>query len=189
MYIMKKAEQGVVLLITLVVLIIMTLGAIAISRSVDSTTLIAGNLAFRQSAQWSGDAGTETAVAWLDGQLETALLQDVPAQGYWAAAITIQPDSNKTWDKFWTESLTDRARRLDTDAVGNTVFYVVDRMCSSVGTTDNCIFLPGVTTSTSGGQGESALLLKGIPQVLYRITARIEGPRNTITYVQTNVAK
>lgn len=188
MHLLKK-QDGIVLLVTLVVLIIMTLGAMSIARSLDSSTLIAGNLAFRQSAVYSGDVGTETAISWLDGGAASALLNDDPDNGYWAAAVTVVPATDKTWDKFWSESLASRARTLSKDAVGNTVSYVIDRMCPSSGSTTDCIFLPGSTTSSSGGKGENPVVLRGIPQVVYRITARIDGPRNTVAYVQTNVAK
>lgn len=187
MHILKR-ERGIVLLITLVVLIIMTLGALSIARSLDATTLVAGNLAFRQSAAYSGDVGTETAITWLDTSGATTLLNDSPADGYWAAALSVAPAAGVTWDTFWTNSLEARSKTLPVDSIGNTVKYVVDRMCSSVGASTDCVFLPS-TTTTPGGKEEGSPPLKGIPQVIYRITARIEGPRNTISYVQTNVAK
>lgn len=189
MHIMKNTQQGIVLMITLVVLIVMTLGALAIARSMDATTMIAGNLAFRQSANYSADVGTEVAITWLDTQAANTLQTDVPAQGYWAAAAAVRPADDKTWDTFWTETLAGRSRTLPTDAVGNTVSYVVDRLCPNINTTEGCIFMPGATTATPGGFGEGALLLRGVPQVIYRITARVQGPRNTVSYVQTSIAK
>jgi len=50
-------QQGIVLPITLIVLVAMTLAGIALLRSIDTSSIIAGNLAFKQSATASGDAG------------------------------------------------------------------------------------------------------------------------------------
>jgi type IV pilus assembly protein PilX len=50
-------QRGVVLLITLIILVAMTLAGIGMMRSVDTGTIVAGNLAFRQSAANAGDAG------------------------------------------------------------------------------------------------------------------------------------
>jgi len=58
-------QRGVVLFFALVSLVAIMLAAVALIRSVDTSTLIAGNLAFRQAATASGDRGTEHAMAWL----------------------------------------------------------------------------------------------------------------------------
>jgi Tfp pilus assembly protein PilX len=50
-----------VLFIALIVLVAMTLAGIAIMRSVDTATLIAGNLAFKQGTVQSSDNGVEQA--------------------------------------------------------------------------------------------------------------------------------
>ena len=46
----------------------MSLAGIALIRSVDTSNLIAGNLAFRQGATIAGDWGLETARTWLLNQ-------------------------------------------------------------------------------------------------------------------------
>ena len=60
------AEKGVVLFIALIALVVMSLAAVALIRSVDTNTLIAGNLGFKQSATVSADSGVETAITWLN---------------------------------------------------------------------------------------------------------------------------
>lgn len=52
---MRRAQQGVVLFVALIILVAMTLAGIALMRSVDTNVLIAGNLAFRQGATMAGD--------------------------------------------------------------------------------------------------------------------------------------
>jgi Tfp pilus assembly protein PilX len=61
----QKIQSGVVLIIALIVLVAMTLAALALVRSVDTNNLIAGNMAFQQAAKHSADAGVEAAATWL----------------------------------------------------------------------------------------------------------------------------
>ena len=58
-------QRGVVLFFTLIAMLAMMLAAVALIRSVDTSTLIAGNLAFKQAATTSGDAGIENAIVSL----------------------------------------------------------------------------------------------------------------------------
>ncbi|MBI5918849.1 MAG: hypothetical protein HY849_05705 [Nitrosomonadales bacterium] len=55
---LPRRQRGVVLLIALIVLVAMTLAGIGMMRSVDTGTLVAGNLAFKQSTTQAGDRGT-----------------------------------------------------------------------------------------------------------------------------------
>ena len=52
-----RQQRGMVLLIALIVLVAMTLAAIGMMRSVDTTTVIAGNVAFKQATLQSADQG------------------------------------------------------------------------------------------------------------------------------------
>lgn len=57
----RNSQHGVVLLITLIILVAMTLAGIGMMRSVDTGSIIAGNLAFRQATANAGDAGPSAA--------------------------------------------------------------------------------------------------------------------------------
>jgi len=54
-------QRGVVLFFALIALLAMSLAAVALIRSVDTSTIIAGNLAFKQSTTKAGDSGIEAA--------------------------------------------------------------------------------------------------------------------------------
>ena len=56
--VVPHSQRGVVLLIALIILVAMTLAGIGMMRSVDTGTLITGNLAFKQSTMNASDAGT-----------------------------------------------------------------------------------------------------------------------------------
>src|SRR5262245_55001306 len=79
----RRAQQGVVLFISLIVLVAMTLAGIAGMRSVDTNIIIAGNLAIRSGATSAADAGIEIARSWLAAQSAGTLNND-GAQGYFA---------------------------------------------------------------------------------------------------------
>ena len=55
---LARSQRGVVLLIALIMLVAMTLAGIGMMRSVDTGSVIAGNLAFKQSTLNASDAGT-----------------------------------------------------------------------------------------------------------------------------------
>lgn len=196
--VLEKEQKGVVLLIALIVLVAMTLGGIALVRSVDLTNIIAGNLAFRQAATHSADRGIETAIAWLEAA-GVLLESDQPAEGYSANgnAVARSPDPGNpaidTWEEFWpTLEAANRVRTLAADVAGNTVSLVIDRMCSSPGNPvtggANCSG-SAVISSAQGNAEEGGEVGVSAPVgVYYRITTRVVGPRNTVSFVQAIVS-
>jgi hypothetical protein len=58
-------QRGVVLFIALIVMVAMSLAAIALIRSVDTTNILIGNLAFRQSSILPANMAVEQAAAAL----------------------------------------------------------------------------------------------------------------------------
>lgn len=58
---LPRSQRGVVLLIALILLVVMTLAGIGMMRSVDTGSVIAGNLAFKQATLNASDAGTNAA--------------------------------------------------------------------------------------------------------------------------------
>jgi Tfp pilus assembly protein PilX len=192
-------QRGVVLVIALIVLIAMTLAGIALMRSVDTSNLIAGNLAFQQAATHSADTGVETAVRWLETASSTnnglALEASDNTNGYVAngSDATNNPSAGQSWDDFWNGTL--KARKVDLnggseDDAGNKVSYVIDRMCANAGPKTggaSCVASPVVTVDP--GNCECPGVPLNAPSVVYyRVTVRVAGPRNTVSYVQAMVA-
>src|SRR5450759_2125205 len=82
-------QRGVVLFIALMALVAMSLAAVALIRSVDTNTIIAGNLAFKQAATAAADSGLESAITWLASTSianASSLNADVTANGYYATS-------------------------------------------------------------------------------------------------------
>jgi Tfp pilus assembly protein PilX len=183
----REGQRGLVLVIVLIVLTAMMLAGIALMRSVNTANIVAGNLAFRQAATHEGDFGTEQAITWLQSQTSTALLTDSAANGYYS---TLQgPASGTSWDAYWNTAYAATGTVVTMPAYHNyTVSYVIHRMCPTAGTTIGCASSP--IGSASNGNSHQA----GIPanfqqptQGYFRITSRIVGPRNTVSYTQATV--
>ncbi|MCB1931983.1 MAG: hypothetical protein KDI45_05865 [Candidatus Accumulibacter sp.] len=185
-----SGQRGVVLLVALIILVALTLAGVALLRSVDTANLIAGNLSFHQAAIHAGERSTELAITnWLEpnNSLGDPDLHDNSAgNGY--RAMREDPPGTDSWDKFWTDTLAAQAVAGTPDAAGNTVSYVIHRLCDGVGAPHvvNCAKSP----AGSAGGSQSAGGLGGLTnnQVYYRITTRIAGPRNTVAYIQTIIA-
>ena len=165
-------------------------------RSVDTTTIIAGNLAFQQAATNSGDTGIETAIAWLEANNSGSTLHgNIPAQGYMASRQ--DPMAGQTWDSFWTSVLAPAGQVVtmaQNSSTGNTVSWTIQRLCNAVGdpisTSVDCA-VPQSSSGTSAAtssKGAGFIGLSVNTQIYYRITTRIVGPRNTISYTQAIIA-
>jgi Tfp pilus assembly protein PilX len=189
-------QRGAVLLIALIVLIAMTLSALTLIRSVNTTNLVAGNLAFRESAVLYAERAAENAIVWLKDKANNtpdALHSD--SDRYWAVRQDPDPATTgrKNWDELWSNVLNSKRYSVpavggDTDVTGNQVAYVIQRLCDEPGNPllKNCSRPPRDTEGGTLDLGKSGAGLT--KQVYYRITARVQGPRNTVVYTQTIVA-
>jgi len=70
------SQRGVILLIALIMLVAMTLAGIGMMRSVDTGSVIAGNLAFKEATLNASDAGTNAAFSALMAVANTANATD-----------------------------------------------------------------------------------------------------------------
>lgn len=187
-------QQGIVLFFALIALVIMSLAAVALIRSVDTNTIIAGNLASKQAAVTSADSGVETAINWMSGVSDTAVFNtDDAAKGYYATQAADPTTFN--WDATDSLPADDASGLIDAngkDMSGNTVRYVVQRMCRIAGAPgkENCLFGAPVVESNSQSVRDTTRAGAVLPveqSPMYRVTARVVGPRNTISYIQAFV--
>lgn len=195
----KYKQRGVVLFIALIALVVMSLAAAALIRSVDTNTLITGNLSFKQSAIVSSDRGIETALAWVNAAAIANLATlnaDNAVNGYLATFDALDLDNravlkaSATWaanSALATGTGIIAGRENDT---GNEIRYIVQRMCRDpiAPTQENCLF--GESKKGSGSKKvkyRKGLNLKPVPSAIYRVTVRVAGPKNTVSYTQTYV--
>ncbi len=188
-------QAGVVLFIALIVLVGMTLAALAILRSVDTGNVIAGNVAFKSSALNATDQGIETAYRWLVANAGTAtLLNDSAANGYRSAQPATEPDWNDP--ASWASAVC--LNGCAADASGNRVYYLIHRMCTQANTAYNgtgatgqpnqCATLTATGTSSTGNSNNvGSFGFQTTPQLYYRVTTRVVGPRNASSIVQSMI--
>jgi type IV pilus assembly protein PilX len=198
-----QRQRGLVLILVIIVLMVMSIAGTALMRSVYTSTKVAANLTFQQAALHSADIGVATAVRWLEANnAGTTLHNNIatvtgpsPVYGYFATRA--DPPASTSWDAYWTSTIASsgRVNTLSTDSAGNSVAYVIHRLCDIQGDPRNPA--AGVTCETppaldaSGGNatgGGAALPITSATQFFYRITVRVTGPKNTRSYVQAVVA-
>lgn len=184
-------QRGIIVIVALIVMVAMSLAAVGLIRSVDTTTLVVGNIAFRQASAAISSAA-----------IEKALHQISPP------TRVIDPrnhDLGRNYYAFWqdtddahgvpqalrgdiSESYPGTFQVLE-DNVGNKARYVIERMClpPALGkdpSADVCeMILPkqnlGMTANKQFG-----IALPKIPY--YRLTVRVDGPgaNNAVSYSQ-----
>ncbi len=190
--------------IALLVMVALSLAGIALIRSADTATLVAGNLAFKKSAEYAVDRSIEQAIAALfDPVADPALSNpvivdkkaDLLAQNYFAcvqadaggclpanAPIPEIPDALKNTTKFAAAGL--NAGLIPTDDASNKSYYMIERMCANAGPAvgSNCNLSGAALGADAGTQHYEGLVRAG--DAFYRVTVRVEGPRNTVAYAQ-----
>ena len=192
-----RAQRGVTLIIALIVLVAMTLAGVAMMRSVDTGTIVVGNIAFRQSTVHSADQGLQAAYSFISANSGTAVLYNddniigAGSKGYWSAT-----PANERGDWLMDNNNWIKAAQLNAgnpDASGNVVYYAIHRLCklqnlSNTAGGQECAATPDNTAITGEGiDASSANYFTRPPATHYRITSKSVGPRNSITFVQTLV--
>lgn len=196
-----RRQNGVVMLVALIVLVVMTMAGIALMRSMDTTNLIAGNMAFKQAATHTADAGVEAAIGWLEANNSSGFLDNhTPNVGYTAA--TGNNSAYPLGEAFWTLMKPSGVCYLPiaggvcstapgvANTSGNTMGFMIQRLCSSAGNRNGagCSIVTGTTVTSGSNEGAGEDQLTGVSTALYyRITVRVVGPRNAVSYVQSIV--
>ncbi|RZI84645.1 MAG: pilus assembly protein PilX [Rubrivivax sp.] len=210
----KARSTGVSLLFALLSLVALTLAAVALVRSVDTGTLVLGNLSLKQDATSVSDKAATRAIDWLSanaGALNTDALSGV---GYYATAnedldATGQQIANDgaarslvNWDLdgcAYAATVTNANCKLTPSAEyelgGNKYRYVILRLCDlAQGPKDsnNSCAQPlssgQITTATRGAADYSTGRFDiDNGEVYYRIIVRVVGPRKTTSYIETIV--
>jgi type IV pilus assembly protein PilX len=212
-----RRVRGLSLIFALLALVALTLGAVALVRSVDTGVLALGNLAQKQSALVAAGRGTENAIAWTQNNMGAVLNADNNAQGYYASAMprldpTGRGASGGQADQLVRVDWDDNGCQVDgvafpvancitasskVDVNGVEVRYVVHRLCllpGAEGPGNPCakpVTLGDAVSADKGGCAEGASCEDtAVPPDVgpyYRITARAKSARGTLTYTETLV--
>jgi Tfp pilus assembly protein PilX len=190
-----RAQRGTMLIIALIVLVSLTLAGVAMMRSVDTASIVAGNIAFKQSTVVASDQGIQAAYGWIFGVAGSATLYSdgvagTASQGYVASVAA--NESAQWWEDPLQWGTAYQVNGGYADASGNIVSYLIHRMCP-----------PGLSgkapNSTCASTADSAMVSgEGVDQSMpnfftrppayhYRVTVRSQGPRNSVSIVQTMI--
>ncbi|WP_371323640.1 hypothetical protein VX159_14760 [Dechloromonas sp. ZY10] len=210
----NRNQRGVALMVAMIALVVMALAGVALLRAVDTNALVAGNLAFRQSAVNAGDSGVESARTWL-GANSAGLEQDLAASGYYASRMNVGGVDGKGIDLTGsrTTSTADDVKWVNADGStqpgqytpfcvaakdegGNKICYVIHRLCDQTGPLADAGCSSTYSATSGGGsagtlqQGstyQKTIVGEGTLMGFYRISVRVSGPRNNTGYVQAVV--
>jgi Tfp pilus assembly protein PilX len=194
----SRRQRGVVLFIALIVMVAMSLAAIALIRSVDTTNAIVGNLAFRLASILPANASIEQAASGLFSDADIATVthivdkdNNLPAENYLACRQGMPLCPGPAEDARGVPAVLQKKSTAatltkkfdDTVQTGTQVTYLIERMCLKPGppTPGNCDLVPpkGNPGDTIGDAGAA-----GVNVPFYRVTVRVDGPKNTASFVQ-----
>lgn len=194
-------QSGIVLFIALTAVAVMALAALALMRSSGTSSMIAGNLSFRQVATQATDTGIELAYAALtDIQGSNP---DAPV-GNQYSAVRLTSDANGLpqgvdWENLPCRDPFDMSRSIPNcaspSASGYLVRYYIDRQCT--GALPIADLMQSCLTEDKGklalpdshAVGQHVFKKdKYDLSVLYRVTVQVRGPRGTESFVQAVMA-
>lgn len=205
---MRRGQRGVSLLFALLALVVLSMAAVGLVRSVDTGLLVQGNLGFKQDGVAAAAAGTEEALAWLGLQGSDDLEKDYPAgSGYYASGNeTLDLTGNRTsstnplpgvkWGKACEEGASAclMPHTLGKAVNDNTVQWIITRLCQNPGPpsvpTTNCLRPAKVIDYEVAERGEinpGGRITLESTSPYFRVVVRTTGPRNTVTYTETLV--
>jgi type IV pilus assembly protein PilX len=190
-------QRGVVLIFTLIILLILTIGAVALMRSMNTSLFTAGNLAFRRDLANQGELAVANVMTEfkVGGALVNAAVtdQNVPADNYSATMLgtnaqgvpNILLSSDNT---FNATGFTSSAH--DITPVGNpdiSIRYVIDRMCTNTGPTvpSSCVQSSAAPTGLTPGNNAPP----PPSATVYRLSVRVTGARSTQVFLQTTFTR
>lgn len=87
----SHTQRGMSLIFALLALVALSLASVALIRSIDTGTLVLGNLGYKQETTALAEQGTQEAIRWLNQQAETddgvALTDTIAGVALYAAAV------------------------------------------------------------------------------------------------------
>jgi type IV pilus assembly protein PilX len=208
-----RTQRGVSLIFALITMVALSLAAVALIRSVDTGTLVLGNLGFKQDSLQGADDASRTAINWLSNNVaDTRLHTDWADMAYYATLSNPTSDPlDVTGNGTGARTLIDWAgnacgghtpclstRAISGMANGVTARYVILRLCNitgdptAPGTGIQCA-RPLVNVANESGERGSLSYANSqrigattISQY-FRILVRAQGGRDTATYTETLV--
>lgn len=184
-----KPQCGLMLIVVMIVLVVMAIGGAALMRSVETTTQVSGNLAFKIATLHAGDYGVESAIE------DLGLIVATSADARYPAGCTASAVAPNACRYYPTELAVDSVGiptalnwdniRYSEPSPGYKVRYVIDRMCNGTLPVTDVVKNCKTLAATNGGTKKAgAVVFTSAGQIYYRITIRVDGPRSTQSYTR-----
>lgn len=187
---LQGRARGISLVLTLIALMVLMIGSVAMVRSFGTSTQLSGNLAFRRDLTNQAErAVVQARRLFLSGSLasEAARSANLPAANY--SAMKLAADENGLplvllKDSAFAAAGMTGANDIADDTTGVRVRYVIDRQCGAPGAFDESAC---AAVQDEGDPGGSPQIRKprGESRPVYRVTVRVDGPRSTQAFLQT----
>ncbi len=202
----RAKQQGIVLIVALLVLVALTIASLGLLRSVDTTTAATGNLGFKKDIYRQSNRGIQDALNKLlavrTGQGELPYSDITSGPGYYATANSLAVDvrgiptillnapiPTTPGSATGTAGLGEFAVPIGDPSGGGYLFrYTAERLCPVAGAPDPA------TNSCRQAAGAGALAIYtrsstfSLSGTVYvRLTLRVDGPKNSVSYFQTMV--
>lgn len=194
-----RAQRGAVLLFAMIALVVLLIGTVALMRSMNTSLFTAGNFGFKRDLTNQGERAMTVVLDLVQtGALgnEGARQANATANNYSASVLAANPQGVPL------ALLTDAAfagvgvagNDIALADMGVTVRYVVDRLCVAAGpaTQDGCTLAGNAIPAGSSASellraedGSSGGAGAVVPQVVYRVSIRVDGPRRTQSFFQS----
>ncbi|WP_124447640.1 hypothetical protein [Paucibacter sp. KBW04] len=205
-------QHGLSLLFALMALVVLTLAAVALVRSVDTGSLVIGNLGFKQDATSAAGQAAEQALTWLNTNAGQTLRGDVAAAGYYASSrdsLDVTGHMSTASNRAVVDWTGDGCSLYPAGSFGtcvaaspeivlnggnNRARYVITRLCAVEGNPAaiDCAFPLGAAMTSGGNkgsvdykQGKAVIAVNNLQY--YRIVVRAQGPRGTVAFTETIV--
>jgi hypothetical protein len=200
----RRAQGGIIMVVTLVALAVLLLGGVALMRSSDTSSALAGQIGFRRDLKNQAERAMSMAISSLkSGALSASAKRlsslassnysavQLEANDYGIPKILLKSDSD-----FKAAGYTVNIVDADSSAVNATsgvkARYVIDRLCLATGTIDAASCSKTDVVVQNNGQDsnsqKSDTSFRSVNLVVYRISVRVDGPRGTQAFFQSTVA-
>lgn len=169
-----RAQKGGALLIVLIFLSVMLIGAMALMGSQDMSSRLVGNSAFKQAATQYAQLGVGAGSALLKGLAD----KDKAATGYSPLALPVDTSGlpSVQWEGLPAMSEANGAYIVQ---------FMVERLCTgSLPVTDTAKQCAGLIAPAAGSARVGAAAYETNDGVYFRVTVRVQGPKQSESFVQ-----
>ena len=176
---MKRRQEGSVLGLVLVVMLVLVLGALAAVRSTETASLVAGNAAFKEATQQAADLGINAGFAYALALADPEL----------AVANRYFPLRQQE-DAYGLPKTIDWGDVSEATAQNYKIQFVVERLCSGALPVTNTLSQCVTETAPAAGSNKlGAEVYESPPTTVFRVTVRTRGPKNSESYTQALMSR